>query len=222
MSRADALKPSQINRVLKTCKLMQHSQSKRCALVLSHAAMRVTEIALLQTKTILYPSGQLREEIHLPAKICKFCKPRTIWLTNPKTRQIIQEWIDYRRLKRWGTTLDDMAYQGLNPESKFVLSNRGRGYSLQPKPRLLGTGEVREYWACDALEAQIRDIYKRCGLSHCSSHTGRKSLVTNSVIAGVPLEQMARVLGHADKTTTVDYVVIQQDRIKEMCCLDWI
>lgn len=45
MSRADALTPAQINRVLKTCQLMQHSEGKRCAVVLSHAAMRVTEIA---------------------------------------------------------------------------------------------------------------------------------------------------------------------------------
>nr|SHO15125.1 Phage integrase family protein [Moritella viscosa]SHO15424.1 Phage integrase family protein [Moritella viscosa]SHO19023.1 Phage integrase family protein [Moritella viscosa] len=47
-------------------------------------------------------------------------------------------------------------------------------------------------------------------------------MVSNAIIAGVELEQMARVLGHSDISTTIKYVVIDQKRIKEMCALDWI
>ncbi|WP_244536397.1 site-specific integrase [Moritella viscosa] len=83
-------------------------------------------------------------------------------------------------------------------------------------------GTVKAYRACDSLEQQVRTIYKRCGLSSASSHSGRKSLVSNAIIAGVELEQMARVLGHSDISTTIKYVVIDQKRIKEMCALDWI
>jgi hypothetical protein len=95
MSKAIALTPKQIKHVFNVTELMTHSEAKRCALALSFAAMRVTEIALLDTKSILYPSGQIRTEIHLPSEICKLLKPRTIWLTNEKSRAIIQEWIDY-------------------------------------------------------------------------------------------------------------------------------
>lgn len=93
---------------------------------------------------------------------------------------------------------------------------------MQPKPRRLDSGEVKEYWCCDALEQTIRLVYRRCGLSQCSSHSGRKSLVTNSVISGVSLEQMARVLGHSDSSTTIKYVVIQRERIREMNSIDWL
>ena len=217
MSKAISLSSKEINRVLQTCLLMQNSESKRCSLVLSHAAMRVTEIALLETKTLLYPSGQIREEIHLPSKICKGLKPRTIWITNSTTRVIIQEWIDYRLSKRWGTSLSSNQYQGLLPGTKFIFNNRGRSYSIQPKPRKMQNGAIKTYRACDALESIFRDVYKRCGLNNASSHSGRKSLVSNAVInQGRSLEQMARILGHSDPQTTLDYVVICQKRINEM------
>ncbi len=95
MSQALALTQKQIKRVLKTSLAMNDSEIKRCALVLSFAAMRVTEIALLETKSVITPAGHIRKEIHLPAKICKFCKPRTVWLTSEISREIIQEWINY-------------------------------------------------------------------------------------------------------------------------------
>lgn len=172
-------------------------------------------------KTVLLPSGGIREEVHLPSRICKNYKARTIWLSNLTSRKIIQEWIDYRKLKQWEVTNSNQ-YQDLTPASKFVLSNSGRSYSLQPKPRRLDSGEVKEYWCCDALEQVIRLVYCRCELPQCSSHSGRKSLVTNSVISGVSLEQMAKVLGHSDASTTIFYVCIQQARIQEMNSLDWL
>ncbi len=113
-------------------------------------------------------------------------------------------------------------YQGLNPNSRFLFNNRGRAYALQPKQRVMKSGELKTYWACDSLEQSFRKLYARCGLKQASSHSGRKSLVTNSVIRGVSLEQMARILGHADTEVTLKYVVTQRDRIREMCALDWL
>lgn len=61
--------------------------------------MRVTEIALLKTEHILFANGKTKDEIYLPASICKLLKPRTVWLTNTTLRTIIQEWIDHRLIK---------------------------------------------------------------------------------------------------------------------------
>lgn len=48
-------------------------------------------------------------------------------------------------------------------------------------------------------------------------HTGRKSLVTNSVIRhGRSLSQMARILGHSDPQTTLHYVDISENRLAHM------
>lgn len=94
------------------------------------------------------------------------------------------------------------------PASRFLYTVRGAPYALQPKPRILESGEVREYWACDSLEQAMREIYRKCGLPLASSHSGRKSLCTNAVVNGVPIETVARILGHANPETTIDYVVI--------------
>ncbi len=214
MSQALALTPQQIKRVLKTCLAMPDSEIKRCALVLSFAAMRVTEIALLETKTILTPAGNIRKEIHLPSKICKFCKPRTVWLTSELSRAIIQEWIDYRLKRRWGTKGEK--FQGLNPESRFLYSNRGRPYSIQPQPRKLKKGNTKIYQACDSLEAMIRNIYKKCGLKGASSHTGRRSFCTNAIEGGFELEQVAFVLGHSDTQTTLMYLQYNDQILEDM------
>lgn len=66
----------------------------------------------------------------------------------------------------------------------------------------------------------MRGIYKKCGLSEASSHTGRKSIVTNSVINGVPLEKMSRMLGHLSVETTIKYVVVDQNRVSEMLAIE--
>lgn len=71
MSKAISLTKAQIKRTLRVCKLMPDSEVKRCALVLSHAAMRITEVARLKTRSVLYPSGEIKKEIHLPEKYLK-------------------------------------------------------------------------------------------------------------------------------------------------------
>lgn len=216
MSKAKALTPFQIKHALSICNLMTHKQGKRCALVLSHSAMRVSEIALLQTKAVITKAGEIRREIHLPAAICKNLKPRTIWIDGLTVTQILQDWIDYRKAKGWGTVIDSKDYQGLNPESRFLFSNKGRPYAMTAKSRQLVDGTVKEYRASDALESSIRTIYKKAGLHHASSHSGRKSLVTNGIKKGFSLSQMANLLGHNDEETTLIYVDIDQQRIAEM------
>ena len=217
MSKAIALTSAQIKHVLRICNLMTHSEGKRCAIVLSHAALRVSEIARLQVKSVMQPSGEIKKEIHLPASICKGLKSRTIWLTNKKSRLIIQEWIDYRVNRRWGTVPNNESYQSLNPNSILLFNNRGRPYALTEKNRTLIDGTVKSYRASDALEHGIRDIYRKAGLHNASSHSGRKSMVTNSIINhGRELDQLAHILGHDDPQTTLDYVDINSARLADM------
>jgi len=214
MSKAEALKPRQINKVLEKILMMQDPETKRAAMVLSHAGLRVSEVARLDVKTLLFPSGMVRTEVFLPAKICKGTKSRTIWLSNKKSRKIIQEYIDYRHKRKWGLSLEGDQYQGLNPDSKLLYNNRGRAYSLSDKIRKLQDGTVKTYKACDALEDQFRKIYIKCGLRGCSSHTGRKSIATNAANNGVELDDIARLLGHSDPEMTLYYIQIGKKELE--------
>jgi integrase len=216
MAGAIALTPHQINKVLDKCLLMQDKETKRAAIAISHAGLRVSELARLEIKDVMYSSGRLRTEVFLPAKICKGTKPRTVWFSNLKTLKIIQDLVDYRLKKRWGTGLkkDQHQYQGLNPETRLLFNNRGRPFAMATKKRVLVDGTIEEYKACDTLQIMMQGVYNRCGFKNASSHTGRKSLATNAALRGVPLETIAYLLGHEDPEMTMVYVEINQKQIE--------
>ncbi|SGZ01847.1 Integrase family protein [Moritella viscosa] len=200
---------------------MTQPESKRAVIALSHCAIRISEIGQLTVKTVLFPSGKIKDEIFLPASICKNLRPRTAWLSG-KTKKIIQEWIDHRKSKKWGVMPNSFEFQQLNPNSKLIFSCRGYSYSIQDKKRIMKDGTIKIYKACDSLELVVRAIYKKCGLSSASSHSGRRSLVTNAALSGVDLEYLSMILGHRSIETTIIYVEISKTRLKEMYKLDWI
>lgn len=172
MSGAIPLTKTQINKIYNKIDLMQDKETKKAAFAITHAGLRVTETALLEIKDVLYPSGKIRVEVFLPSKICKNLKPRTVWFANEKVRQAIQESIDYRLKKRWGTSLHSTDYQGLIPESRLLYNNRGRPFAIGVKKRALADGSVKDYRACSSLQTMIQGIYNRCGHKDASSLPG--------------------------------------------------
>lgn len=214
MTKAAAITIPEIRKTIGKIGLMIDSETKLAAFVLTHLGMRVSEVARIDVKTLLYPSGKIRTEVFLPAKICKMLKPRTLWLWNKKAREAIQVVIDYRIKRKWGLSLNDDRYQGLMPGSKLLYNNRGRRYSLSDKKRIMVDGAINIYKACDALQDLLTKIYKRCGLHNCSSHSGRKSLATNAAEAGVPLEIIARLLGHDDPEMSLHYIDIRPKQLE--------
>ena len=215
MTKAAAMTKLEIRKTSGKIGLMNDPETKLAAFLLTHLGMRISEVALIDIKTLLYPSGKIKEEVFIPAKICKMLKPRTMWLTNTKAREAIQAAIDYRIKRKWGLSLNDDRYQGLMPDTKLLYCNRGRKYSLSDKKRTMVDGSINFYKACDALQDLLTKIYKRCGLHNCSSHTGRKSLATNAAEAGVELEVIARLLGHDDPEMTLHYIDIRDKPIEQ-------
>ncbi|QPL56629.1 site-specific integrase [Vibrio navarrensis] len=151
--------------------------------------------------------------MYLRASLCKRRKPRSIWLSK-LAKQMIQEWVDYRKSHQWATTFDD-SYQQLNPLSKLVLNNRGRSYSMKRKTRINHEGEQVDYQACDVLELMIRNVYQRVGLKGCSSHTGRRSYGTNMNANGVDLSAIQRAPGHSDPSMSLEYIDISANQLSK-------
>ena len=205
-SKARSLSPSQIRKLLSRCQLMQNPELKRVVLALSFSTLRVSELAQVTVDDVIMPTGRIKTEIHLRASLCKKRKPRSIWLSQ-LAKQMIQEWLDYRKLHQWGTTFDDV-YQGLNPRSKLVLNNRGRSYSMKRKTRVNQSGDRVDYYACDVLELMIRNIYQRTGLKGCSSHSGRRTYASNMNAQGIALSTIQRALGHSKPSMTITYIDI--------------
>ncbi|KAB0478802.1 MULTISPECIES: site-specific integrase [Vibrio] len=212
-AKAKSLTPSQIRKLLVRCQLMQNPELKRVVLALSFSTLRVSELAQLTVDDVLMPTGKIKEEIYLRASLCKRRKPRSIWLSK-LAKQMIQEWVDYRKSHNWATTFNN-SYQGLNPLSKLVLNNRARSYSMKRKTRINQAGEQVDYQACDVLELMIRNIYQRSGLKGCSSHTGRRSYGSNMNAQGIELNAIQRALGHAEPSMSLEYIDISTNQLSK-------
>ncbi|EPM3763399.1 tyrosine-type recombinase/integrase [Vibrio cholerae] len=212
-SKAKSLSPTEIKKLFTRCQLMQNPELKRVVLALSFSTLRVSELAQITVDDVITPTGKVKDEIYLRASLCKRKKARSIWLSK-LSKQMIQEWIDYRKANNWATTFDDK-YQGLKPCSKLVLNNRGRSYSMKRKTRINQIGETVDYSACDVLELMIRNIYQRTGFKGCSSHSGRRSAATIMNQRGIALDVIQRALGHSEPSMSLEYIDVLPEQLKQ-------
>ncbi|MFG5071530.1 site-specific integrase [Vibrio cholerae] len=212
-SKAKSLSPTEIKKLFTRCQLMQNPELKRVVLALSFSTLRVSELAQITVDDVITPTGKVKDEIYLRASLCKRRKPRSIWLSK-LAKQMIQEWVDYRKAHNWATTFDDK-YQGLNPCSKLVLNNRGRSYSMKRKTRINQIGDRVDYSACDVLELMIRNIYQRTGFKGCSSHSGRRSAATIMNQKGIALDVIQRTLGHSEPSMSLEYIDVLPEQLTQ-------
>ena len=151
---------------------------------------------LIEIRDLLYPSGQMREEVYLRAAITKHSRPRTIYLTHPKTIAAIEAWLAYRRERGWGLS-SDPEYRGFRPDERLVLTHKGRAFELARKVRQLQGGPV-EYRCCDALQQLMSRLYRQAGIKGGSSHSGRRTLAAKVLATTGKVELVQLLLGHAE------------------------
>ena len=58
------------------------------------------------------------------------------------------------------------------------------------------------------------DIYKECGIKGASSHTGRRTLITNLASRGVSVRVLAEIAGHASISTTQRYIDVNDEQMR--------
>lgn len=217
VNRAPTLKPSQLRHVLNVTRATsRHPERDVLAILMTHCCgLRVTELARLEIRDVLLPSGRLRDEAQLRAEITKNCRSRLIFLTVPALREAIEEYLGLHLQKRLGAGLEASEYRGLYPESALLLTHRGGGFELVKKVRKLPSGFVGEYWAADALEARFRGLYKAAGIN-TSSHAGRRTFASTLIRNGTDLEQVAIILGHQSIDVTAAYIEVSRKTLRAM------
>lgn len=148
--RAASLRPAQFRHLIRVATISGRMPERDVMLIyLTHTTgIRVTELALLEVGDVLYPSGAIRPEVYLRAEITKGCRPRNIYLTQPRCLASIEQWIAVRLRRGWGVS-SEIEYGGLRPDSRLVMTHKGQAFELAFKHRELECGpEV--YRACDA------------------------------------------------------------------------
>ena len=60
----------------------------------------------------------------------------------------------------------------------------------------------------------ITKLGKKCNIKHIHPHKFRRTFATNAINKGMPLEQVQKILGHLQIDTTVQYVIVNQNKVK--------
>jgi integrase/recombinase XerD len=61
----------------------------------------------------------------------------------------------------------------------------------------------------------LQRIYERCGLAGATSHSGRRTFITELANKGVSVRVLAELAGHSSIATTQRYIDINDDMLKK-------
>jgi integrase/recombinase XerD len=169
--------------------------------------MRVTEIARLEVHHVVRRSNALCEEAGLPGSITKGCRPRSIYLSHPRTVAALDRYIEWRYQRGAAVSLDRREFRGLMPLSRLILTQKNGPFELSTKRRVNTSGEAVEYLAADSLQNYVTGLYRAAGLgAGYSSHSGRRTFASRLIAQGHSIETVQLLLGHADVDHVAPYL----------------
>jgi len=65
------------------------------------------------------------------------------------------------------------------------------------------------------IESRIRNLGKAVGIQKLHPHKFRRTLATNAIDKGMPIEQVQKLLGHVKIDTTLHYAMVNQSNVKQ-------
>ncbi|CAG9235632.1 Integrase [Paraburkholderia tropica] len=198
--RAKVLTPAKFRHLIRvTQAVSRYPERDTLILMLGFTCgMRITEIARLEVQQVLSRQGRLLEEISLPGRITKGCRPRCVFLSHPKAIDAFDRYVEWRYERGHGTFLDRREYRGLMPQTRLVVTQQGGAFALSTKRRVNAEGQTIEYLAADSLQDYVTELYRQAGLgTGYSSHSGRRTFASRIVANGHSLETVQILLGHS-------------------------
>lgn len=213
---AKSLRPSEIRHLLRVTRATsRHPERDVLILLLGLAVgMRISEIACLEVRDVMLPSGTLRTEVSLNET--KGNVHRLAYLTNPKVIQALDEYLLWRKSKRFGCSLSDAKYRGLMPSTKLIVTWKGAKYELTEKMVRNQAGEEIYYRVAASLQAYVTTLYAAAGIKGGSSHSGRRTLASTLVREGHSIDTVRTLLGHKDLDVTACYIDVDSIKLRDM------
>lgn len=66
----------------------------------------------------------------------------------------------------------------------------------------------------NGIERRIRELGKKANIRRVHPHKFRRTMATNAIDKGMPIEQVQRLLGHVQIDTTMQYAMVNQNNVK--------
>ncbi|WP_305553339.1 site-specific tyrosine recombinase/integron integrase [Methanobrevibacter sp. V74] len=66
----------------------------------------------------------------------------------------------------------------------------------------------------NGVETRLRELGKKCNINNVHPHKFRRTMATNAIDKGMPIEQVQKLLGHVQIDTTMQYAMVNQSNVK--------
>jgi len=183
MTQAATLTEKQLKKVLIYISYNKHSVRNRTMVLMTfYSGMRVGEIANLLIGDVLADDGSIKEEIHLKAEQTKGNNTRTVMLPS----KLIKEIDAY--LKERFTEKELIALAYTDKQLPLFYTQKRNGFTA------------------NTLTQFFHSLYKNAGIDGASSHSGRRTFITNLAHKGIGVRVLMGLAGHRNLSTTQRYI----------------
>ena len=185
MAQARALNTAEMEQVLAHVNAGRHAHRNRCFILLTHlAGMRVGEVASLRWADVLTADGHIKEEIRLLPEMTKGKHARTVFIST-RLREELQRYADIYR----------------------------RSAPLEC-PLFYSQKDARKGFTANSLTQTVAKLYRGAGLDGATSHSGRRSFLTNLANKGTAIHLLRTLAGHRSISTTATYLYSSPTQLK--------
>lgn len=185
MKQAKVLNQEELKRLLKIVKFTRHRERNRLVVLLSFlAGLRSCEIASLKIRDVITESGEVKDTIYLKSFQTKGNSDQQVIVSEVLRREI-------------GQYISD---------NQYLLKNR--------EGHLLRSQKTRNGFSSQTIQNLFRFLYGEANIENASSHSGRRSFITNLSEKGVSVRVIQELARHSSMVTTQRYIDVSVDKLK--------
>lgn len=185
MPNAKVLSDHEVNKVLRAISIRRHATRDRAIFLLGlYSGMRAIELASLRICDVLTKEGEIRDTINLSDAQTKGRKGRSV-IIGKKAREEIKRYL-----------LDRFNVNDLEP---ILLTDTVRPlFSTQKQPT--------RGFSANTLAGHFCQLMREARIDGASSHSMRRTFITNLADKGVSIHILQALAGHANIQTTARYI----------------
>ena len=187
MKQAKTLNQKQLFLFLKQLELFKNSQRNQLIINLTfYGGLRIGEVTKLKWKDVIDNNLTVKDEIILSAENNKSNEVQRLFLNKKLRLEIVK----YK-------TFYSQKYKHINLESPLIISQRNTQFSPNSLCQL------------------INSLYKRCNLPTATTHSGRRSFITNLANKSLNAKVIMSLARHKNLSTTQRYIDVNDEQLKQ-------
>ncbi len=186
MKQARVLTPNEMKRLLKVVSTTKHPERNRLIVMLSYlAGLRACEIAALKVGDVITQLGQGWE-----------VNTEVVLKSSQTKGKKAQTVVLSSQLRKELTEYYKCAGADLDQSDSLISSQKTGSFSSQ------------------TIQNLFRNLYEQAGIANASSHSGRRSFITQLSERGVSVRVIQELARHSSLSTTQRYIDVSVDKLR--------